>query len=234
MRRHHTSARRKGSLGKFLFLVLLVLAVVGGTQYFRGGWPFQAPPVAPSQPETIDAEPQSLDLPATIPDVAQVPLPGKEDDEALRQNLEKAVPSLEKVPEETMWIRIVKSRHTMYVYDGGALLRSYPIAVGENTGDKQKVGDRRTPEGTFEVQQMQKSDYWVHDFGDGKGPIEGAYGPWFIRLRAGPWKGIGIHGTHDPSSIGKNVTEGCIRLTNENLRELKPKITLGMKVVIEP
>ena len=37
MRRHHTSARRKGSLGKFLFLVLLVLAVVGGTQYFRGG-----------------------------------------------------------------------------------------------------------------------------------------------------------------------------------------------------
>jgi lipoprotein-anchoring transpeptidase ErfK/SrfK len=234
MRRHHTSARRKGSLGKFFLLVLLVLAVVGGAQYFRGGWPFSAFSVTPSQPETIDAEPQLLETPGAIPDVAQVPLPGEGDDEALRQNLEKAVPSLEKVPEETMWIRIVKSRHTMYVYDGGALLRSYPIAVGENTGDKQKVGDRRTPEGTFTVQQMQKADYWVHDFGDGKGPIEGAYGPWFIRLRAGPWKGIGIHGTHDPSSIGKNVTEGCIRLTNEDLRELKPKITLGMKVVIEP
>jgi lipoprotein-anchoring transpeptidase ErfK/SrfK len=221
-------------LGKFFFLLLLALAVLAGAQYFRGGWPFQASSVSPSKPETIDAEPQLLETSGTIPDVAQVPLPGEGENEALRQNLEKAVPSLENVPEDSMWIRIVKGRHVMYVYDGGALVRSYPVAVGENTGDKQKVGDRRTPEGTFEVQQMQKSDYWVHDFGDGKGPIEGAYGPWFIRLRAGPWKGIGIHGTHDPSSIGKNVTEGCIRLTNEDLRELKPKITLGMKVVIEP
>ena len=232
MRRYHTKARRRSMTGRLFLLMLLLLAVAAGALYYRGHWPFAASPSP--EPETIVVEPQSSEPAGIIPDIAQVPLPEEKNDNALRQNLEKAVPSLENVPEETMWLRIVKSRHTMYIYDGGALVRSYPVAVGENSGNKQKMGDRRTPEGTFEIQQIQKSEYWVHDFGDGKGPIEGAYGPWFIRIRTDPWKGIGIHGTHDPGSIGKNVTEGCIRLTNEDLQELKPKITLGMKVVIEP
>ncbi|MBR1487120.1 MAG: L,D-transpeptidase, partial [Synergistaceae bacterium] len=30
-----------------------------------------------------------------------------------------------------------------------------------------------------------------------------------------------IHGTHDPNSIGTNVTEGCIRLNNADIAELK-------------
>ena len=62
--------------------------------------------------------------------------------------------------------------------------------------------------------------------------IKGAYGPWFIRLKT-PWKGIGIHGTHDPDSIGKDITEGCIRLKNSDLLDLKAKyITLSTKVLI--
>jgi len=73
----------------------------------------------------------------------------------------------------------------------------------------------------------------VHDFGDGKGPIAGAYGPKFIRLKTG-WSGIGIHGTHDPAYIGKRVTEGCIRLKNEDLAELVPYVKVGMKVQIAP
>ena len=80
--------------------------------------------------------------------------------------------------------------------------------------------------------QIQNASYWTHDFRDGKGEIKGAYGPWFIRLKT-PWRGIGIHGTHDPRSIGKNATEGCIRLRNEELKDLKEKyIKLSMVVVI--
>ncbi len=48
------------------------------------------------------------------------------------------------------------------------------------------------------------------------------------------WSGIGIHGTLGPNSIGKNVTEGCIRLKNENLWTLKEKyIKVDMVVLIE-
>ena len=45
-------------------------------------------------------------------------------------------------------------------------------------------------------------------------------------------KGIGIHGTHDPESIGTMVTQGCVRLWNEDLEELKGRVFIGMKVII--
>ena len=45
---------------------------------------------------------------------------------------------------------------------------------------------------------------------------------------------IGIHGTHLPESIGTRCTEGCIRLNNDDLRELKEYIKIGMTVIILP
>lgn len=132
-----------------------------------------------------------------------------------------------------IWIKIVKHEHLLYVMNGKNVVAKYGVAVGRNSGQKQKSGDCRTPEGNFSVQSIQSAQGWSHDFHDGKGVIPNAYGPWFIRLKTG-WSGIGIHGTHDPDSIGKNVTEGCIRLKNENLRTLKEKyIRVGVKVVIE-
>ena len=60
----------------------------------------------------------------------------------------------------------------------------------------------------------------------------GAYGPYFIRLLTPPHRGIGIHGTHAPESIGTRATEGCIRMNNDDLRELRPYVEVGMKVEI--
>ncbi len=137
------------------------------------------------------------------------------------------------VGDDDVWVKIAKDRFRLYVNRGDQKIAAFPVAIGSNPGDKQEVGDRRTPEGTFKLIQIQDASYWTHDFGDGKGPIDGAYGPWFLRLETG-WKGIGIHGTHDPSSIGKRVTEGCIRLTNENLEILKGQIGVGTVVVITP
>lgn len=46
-------------------------------------------------------------------------------------------------------------------------------------------------------------------------------------------RGIGIHGTHDPASIGTRATEGCVRLNNSDLLELVKKyVYVGMPVVI--
>lgn len=131
------------------------------------------------------------------------------------------------------WIRIQKGSFTLTAWKGKDMISSYSVAVGENGGNKEKVGDRRTPEGVFRVERTHDSRAWVHDFGDGKGPVEGAYGPWFIRLETG-WKGIGIHGTHDPSSLGKMVTEGCIRMSNEALAEIVGRAVPGTVVLIEP
>lgn len=114
-------------------------------------------------------------------------------------------------------------------------LRNNPAdSVGKNGGDKQAPGDFRTPEGEFAVSSIEDSRAWTHDFGDGKGIIRGAYGPWFIRLAAPGWKGIGIHGTHDPDSLGRAVTEGCVRLKNTDLVRLVARISVGTPVTILP
>ncbi len=131
-------------------------------------------------------------------------------------------------------IYISKVDMTLTLLDAqGKVVVTYPMACGKNKGHKQKKGDMRTPEGKFSLQQIQDAHKWTHDFGDGKGVIKGAYGPCFMRLRTG-FSGIGIHGTHDPKSIGTRATEGCIRLENKNVEALSKQVTLGMTVIIGP
>lgn len=131
------------------------------------------------------------------------------------------------------FIVISKETMTLTVYGPNVdKIAEYPVAVGKNLGNKKNVGDMKTPEGAFKVQQIQDASHWTHDFKDGKGEIKGAYGSHFIRLLTPPHKGIGIHGTHDPASIGTRATEGCIRLRNEDLLELVKYVGVSMPVII--
>lgn len=118
-------------------------------------------------------------------------------------------------------------------YKGNELFCA-PVATGKNVGNKEKAGDMCTPEGVFQVADIQQSTTWKHDFKDGKGQINGAYGDYFIRLAVPGHKGIGIHGTHLPESIGTRASEGCIRMNNEDLNRLVSLIYPPLTVVITP
>ena len=132
-------------------------------------------------------------------------------------------------------IVISKEDMTLRLLDGqGADILKYPIACGKSYGNKLKPGDMKTPEGVFSISEIVDASGWTHDFGDGKGEVAGAYGPFFIRLVTPGHSGIGIHGTHKPESIGTRDTEGCIRLHNDDLRQLVGHIRVGMTVVILP
>ena len=115
----------------------------------------------------------------------------------------------------------------------GKVVVTYPIACGMNLGQKNGKGDHRTPEGYFLLEKIHDSSNWGHDFHDGKGFIKHAYGHYFLRLQTG-FSGIGIHGTHAPSSIGTRATEGCIRLYNDDIEALGQKALVGMPVIIGP
>ena len=97
----------------------------------------------------------------------------------------------------------------------------------------------RTPESSFEkpftITQITDASKWTHDFGDGRGEIL-SYGNWFMRLATPGFSGIGIHGsTNNESSVPGRGSEGCIRLRNDDLDQLKEKYAyVGMKVVILP
>src|SRR6202034_779380 len=43
-----------------------------------------------------------------------------------------------------------------------------------------------------------------------------------------------IHGSNDPKTIGKVVSSGCIRLTNEDVTDLFSRVGVGTKVVAVP
>lgn len=143
--------------------------------------------------------------------------------------------------DEAYRIIVVKSEFTLYLYKGNNLEKSYPVAIGRSEGDKERVGDWKTPEGDFVISEIRNSSVWAHDFKDGKGKIRGAYGPWFFRLNTEStrtlsgktWKGIAIHGTHDESSVGTRASEGCVRVRNKDLEEFRNIMYVGMQVVIK-
>jgi hypothetical protein len=116
----------------------------------------------------------------------------------------------------------------------GYPIKEYDIACAINYGPKKVRGDHKTPEGTFKINQLLNAKGLTHDFKDGKGPIKDAYGPWFLRLDVPGFWDIGIHGTPFPESIGSRATEGCIRLRNEDILDLKAQVKVGTVVIILP
>jgi len=59
----------------------------------------------------------------------------------------------------------------------------------------------------------------------------GPFGARWMRLSV-PWGGYGIHGTNNPSSIGKAVSHGCIRLHNEDVIKIYDQTPIGTPVSI--
>jgi hypothetical protein len=134
------------------------------------------------------------------------------------------------------FIIVNKAEMKLYHYNYfGDLLQTSSIASGKKFGNKKSLGDFKTPEGVFQISDIEDASSWSHDFSDDSvGKIIGAYGPYFLRLNVPGQKGIGIHGTHDDASIGTRVTEGCIRLSNKDLKMLIQTINIGSVVVITP
>lgn len=135
------------------------------------------------------------------------------------------------------YIIVDKQALELRVYDGDNLIAVYPVCVGKNLGQKERKGDMKTPECTmeqpFHITQIQWASWWKHDFGDGRGSIR-AYGRWFMRLDTPGHQGIGIHGsTNNEDTVPGRSSEGCVRMHDRDLVELKRKYAfVGMKVVI--
>lgn len=256
--------RRKGkknNLGCIMVLVLLIALLATGCyglyRFFFGEEKQPEVAMPPAQGQQLKEEPAKEPQEKPAPVKSEAEPKAAEEPTSLKSS--EAKPVAPKAQGQ-FTIHIHKKTFTLEVFDKDKLIKSYPIAIARNDGDKQRSGDNTTPtswggvmdvhykyEGAktgvssaqvpFRVEEICDSSYWTHDFGDGKGEIAGAYGPWFISLDTG-WNGIGIHGTHAPESIGTKASEGCIRMHNENVVELKRLITqdgnggIGTKVII--
>ena len=144
---------------------------------------------------------------------------------------------------ENCFIVISKKDFYLYVYEAQAadtvLIARYDCCFGKNPGNKQRRGDMKTPECSmkkpFTITQIADASSWTHDFKDGRGSIK-AYGNYFLRLATPPHSGIGIHGsTNNRESVPGRGSEGCIRLLDEDIIDLRKNYAfVGMKVVVKP
>ncbi|MDZ4181267.1 MAG: L,D-transpeptidase, partial [Candidatus Cloacimonadaceae bacterium] len=130
------------------------------------------------------------------------------------------------VPAEGLFIVVIKHRHEMLLFKDLIPQKRYKVAVGINSGDKLEKDYKATPEGNFRIEEIEDSSWWLVKK---RSKVPSIYGPWFLRLETGKentfsgnaWLGFGIHGTNEPESIGTYASNGCIRLKNEDLVELK-------------
>jgi lipoprotein-anchoring transpeptidase ErfK/SrfK len=90
-----------------------------------------------------------------------------------------------------------------------------------------------TPEGLFTITVKAEDPYYRRKDipgGDPKNPL----GSRWIGFDAEETDGriYGIHGTNQPASIGRYVSQGCIRTQNEVISSLYPLIPLGSKILV--
>ena len=64
--------------------------------------------------------------------------------------------------------------------------------------------------------------------GDPKNPL----GPRWLGFSSNIGTGYGAHGTSDEWSIGKNASMGCVRLLNDDIKELYEMVPTGIPVWI--
>ena len=111
--------------------------------------------------------------------------------------------------------------YRLSLFRGDELVREYPIAVGK------AVSPSRV--GTCTIVHKVKNPTWFPP--DGRPPVPpGPDNPVGSRWMGLSWPGYGIHGTNNPASIGKAVSLGCIRMRDEDARELYDIVPVGTQV----
>jgi LysM repeat protein len=123
-------------------------------------------------------------------------------------------------------ILVDKSDFRLALLIDGDFIKEYPVGLGKNN---------ETPTGTFEVGQMLIEPDWYPPWGGViKYGEEGhLIGDRWIGLADQPGvSGYGIHGTSDPDSIGTLCSNGCIRMHNEDVKELYAFVNSGTTVEI--
>ena len=127
-----------------------------------------------------------------------------------------------------VYLLLILSERTLYLYDQETLLSTFPVAVGREGWE--------TPVGQFAIFQMQQDPTWEHPF-TGKLVPPGDNNP-LGRRWLGFWSdgtnSIGFHGTPDESSIGHAISHGCVRLRNQDVIALYDQVDLGTPVHVVP
>ncbi len=126
-------------------------------------------------------------------------------------------------------VKISKSARLLKLFCNGEIFKVYEIGVG-------RFG--KTPLGAFTVGEKLKTPAWY------PGPGKAAVAPgdsanqlgtrYIALLKDKQPTGYGIHGVRDESSVGRSLSNGCLRMKNSDVEELYVFLPSGAAVEIMP
>ncbi|MFH0763158.1 MAG: L,D-transpeptidase family protein [Candidatus Omnitrophota bacterium] len=118
-------------------------------------------------------------------------------------------------------IFVDKSQNLLILKFGEEVIKTYAVSTGK---------DNSTPPGDFTIVNKLDHPTWFK-----AGAVVPADSPENIlgtRWLGFNLPGYGIHGTTDPASLGSQVTQGCVRMSNTEVEELYTIVPTGTEVTI--
>ena len=114
-----------------------------------------------------------------------------------------------------------KSQNTLILKTDEEIIKTYIVSTGMNNS---------TPVGNFKIINKLLNPTWFK-----AGAVVASNSP--DNILGSRWLGFdlsryGIHGTTDPGNLGKQITQGCIRMSNSDIEELYAIVPLGTEVTI--
>lgn len=128
-----------------------------------------------------------------------------------------------KITKAVFSIVVDKSQNKLFLKKGDEVFKTYTVSTGK---------DNSTPVGNFKIVNKLKKPVWFRkDIGAIVPPDspENILGSRWLGLSI---KGYGIHGTNNPEELGKQNTQGCIRMSNDDVEELFSIVPIGTEVTI--
>ena len=213
-------------------------ALLGGPEPLQISGPQGAVPAALAVPLAAPLAGPVVPAPAPTPLVSTPPAPGKQAPGVPPL----AAASVDARPPTTLVLD--RSRRLLTVFENGRPLRRFPVAVG--------MPGWETPVGTFQVMEKTINPVWEHPQKGTRtpsGPANPLGSRWIgfhqdCQGRRG-WDGeqmldikgcvvTGFHGTPNRWTVGRALSHGCVRLHDEDVREVFELVSIGTPVTVLP
>ncbi|MBI5892927.1 MAG: L,D-transpeptidase family protein, partial [Deltaproteobacteria bacterium] len=143
-----------------------------------------------------------------------------------RLEVPKELINIGKWNEDSFVLLAEKQSQKLYLFDNSYnLIKTFQITTGQNNGNKERVGDKKTPEGVYFFTSVKEDKELLPQYGLIAIPIN--YPNFFDKLQGKDGNGIWLHATDQPTRPIKPFdTKGCIVAVNEDVLELARYIKL--------
>lgn len=198
-------------MAKALFIIIIVLALLGGIYFY------------------LNNKPVATDVVTTVEDSTQ--------DDAYVSKKQKRKLGKRISPIDS--IAIHKQEREMLVFNNGSLVKTYSVSLGPSPeGDKEYEGDGKTPEGLYFINGKNPNSIYHKNLGVSYPNAEDIAHATAIGKHTGG--DIKIHGLPQGYEgfrrkyLAKDWTAGCIAVSNKEIDELYEAVKIGTPLLITP